>query len=78
LGITSIARCGYAYYGYGHPDLLPALRCTTTLIQIKDIRKGDTIGYDGTFIAEQDMKIGILPIGYHDGLDRRLSNTGIV
>lgn len=39
----NIARCGLAYYGYGHPDLQPALRITTRLIQIKHIKKGDTV-----------------------------------
>lgn len=71
----SIARCGLAFYGYGHAELQPALRLSTTLIQIKHIKKGDTVGYDGTFIASEDMKIGVLPIGYHDGMDRRLSDV---
>lgn len=74
----SIARCGLAFYGYGSPELQPALRLTTHLIQIKNIKKGETVGYDGTFIAPHDMKIGVLPIGYHDGIDRRLSGVGVV
>ena len=74
----SLARTGLAWYGYGHPDLEPALRLVTRLIQIKHIKKGDAVGYDGTFIAEKDMKIGILPIGYHDGMDRRLSSVGYI
>lgn len=45
---------------------------------MKHIQKGDRVGYDGTFEAEKAMKIGILPIGYHDGMDRRLSNRGLV
>lgn len=36
------------------------------------------MGYDRTYIAEKPMKIGVLPIGYHDGADRHLSNIGIV
>lgn len=74
----SLARCGLAFYGYGHPELTPALRLTTTLIQIKHIKKDETVGYDGTFTAREDMKIGILPLGYHDGMDRRLSGIGLV
>jgi len=35
----NIARCGLAFYGYGHPELQPALRLTTRLIQIKYIKK---------------------------------------
>lgn len=73
-----LARCGIAFYGYGHPELQPALRLTTRLIQIKHIKKGESVGYDRTFTAEKDMKIGVLPLGYHDGMDRRLSSVGVV
>lgn len=73
--IGNLARTGIAFCGYGHEELLPALRCTTKLIQIKEIQAGENIGYDGTYRAEKPMKIGVLPIGYHDGMDRRLSST---
>jgi alanine racemase len=76
--VGNLARTGIAFYGYGSEDLLPALRCTTKLIQIKEIQTGDRVGYDGTYLAEKSMKIGVLPIGYHDGMDRRLSGTGFV
>jgi alanine racemase len=76
--VGNIARTGIGYFGYGYADLLPALRCTTKLIQIKEIQPGDTVGYDGTYRAEKIMKIGVLPIGYNDGVDRRLSNIGMV
>lgn len=72
----NIARTGIAYYGYGHPELLPALRCHTRLMQIKHLKKGESAGYDSTFTAKENMVIGILPIGYNDGLDRRFSNKG--
>jgi alanine racemase len=75
---SNIARCGIAFYGYGHSELQPALRLTTRLTQIKHIKKGESVGYDRTFTAEKDMKIGVLPIGYHDGMDRRLSSVGMV
>lgn len=71
----TLARTWLAYYGYGHPDLLPALRCHTRLMQIKTLKKWEPIGYDMTHIASKDMTIWILPIGYNDGLDRRFSNT---
>lgn len=37
--IGNLARTGLAYFGCGHPDLKPALRCTTKLIQVKTIKK---------------------------------------
>ena len=47
-------------------------------IFIHKIKKGETVGYDRSFKAEKDMVVGVLPIGYADGLDRRLSNNFFV
>ena len=38
------------------------------------IQKGDSVGYGRTFIAEEEMKIAIIPVGYADGFRRSLSN----
>jgi alanine racemase len=46
----------------------------STISQIKIIKKGDTIGYNRSAKADSDMTIGIIPIGYADGLNRKLSN----
>ena len=54
-----------------------SLRLTTHLIQIKNIKRGN--GRLWWYIYRpHDMKIGVLPIGYHDGIDRRLSGVGVV
>lgn len=81
----NLVRVGRAMYGIDDKDskvlglkLLPVLKHTTTIVQIKNIKKGDRVGYSGTFTAPEDMKIGILPLGYNDGVDRRLSNKGAV
>lgn len=58
--------------------LSPILKHTSTIVQIKKIKKGDKVGYSGTFVAPKDMSIGVLPLGYNDGIDRRLSNRGVV
>ena len=44
------------------------------IVDINVIKKGDSVGYDRTFIAPRKMIIGVIPVGYADGLDRRLSN----
>lgn len=72
----NMVRVGRAVYGidWGRP----VLKHTSTIVQIKKIKKGDKVGYSGSFAADKDMTIGVLPLGYNDGIDRRLSNKGIL
>ncbi len=78
-GDCNVVRCGKAIYGLADNDVLkPVLLLKTQIVQIKKINKGAKVGYGETFIAPKDMTIGILPIGYYDGVDRRLSNKGVV
>ena len=54
--------------------LQPVVALKTIINQIKQIPKGDSIGYNRHGHAETDMCIGIVPIGYADGLSRLLGN----
>ena len=54
--------------------LLPIGKLKTRVAQIKHVKKGETIGYSRKGIADEDMKIGVLAIGYADGYDRRFGN----
>ncbi len=56
--------------------LKPALSYKTRLVQIKRIPAGSYIGYGSTYQARQAMTIGVLPIGYFEGIPRSLSNMG--
>ncbi len=80
--LGNVVRSGIALYGIDpenkNPVLKPVLELTSTLVQIKTITKGERVGYDFTYTAKENMKIGILPLGYHDGVDRRLSDVGFV
>lgn len=81
LKISNLARPGLALYGISDSDnsqLKPVLKLTSHLAQIKTLGKGDRVGYDGTYVTAKDTVVGILPIGYYDGVDRRLSNNGAV
>lgn len=42
----------------------------TGLIAVKDVRRGETVGYAGTWTAPEDMTIGIAAMGYGDGYPR--------
>lgn len=78
--ISNLARVGIALYGINatHEGLKPVLKLTSQVVQIKKLQKGDIVGYSGAFEAIKAMTIGILPIGYNDGVDRRFSNKGVV
>ena len=77
----NMVRPGLAIYGISEridDNLYPLMELKTSVIKIRDITKGDSVSYGRTFIAEKDMKIGVIPIGYADGLPRALSNKGKV
>lgn len=55
--------------------LLPAMTLESKLIGIQFVRQGEGVGYGAHFIAERDMKVGIVACGYADGYPRH-ANTG--
>ena len=48
----------------------------TQILQLQDLKKGDSVGYSFTYTASQNKKIAILGAGYADGIPRSLSNNG--
>ena len=70
-----LIRVGILLYGainnkYVHS--IAELRCVIS--DIKTVNVGDSIGYRRSYIVEKKMKIGILPFGYADGLQRHWGN----
>jgi alanine racemase len=59
-------------------NLKPALAWKTIVAQIKEVKSGTSIGYGLTERVSRDSKIAILPVGYYDGYDRKLSSVGNV
>ena len=51
------------------------IKLTAKLIQIRQIKKGSTVGYGATYKAKQKMIIGSISVGYADGLSRLFSNN---
>lgn len=76
----NLIRAGKVIYGAGDfpEEIKPALKLTTQIIQVKEVSKGQKVGYNETFTARKHIKTAILPIGYNDGVDRRLSNKGVM
>ena len=58
--------------------LKPALKIKTNVIEIKDVKCGEFIGYGASFIAPKDMRIAILPIGYHDGIGTNCDSRYVI
>jgi alanine racemase len=70
-------RLGASLYGLNvHPDkqFRPVCTLKSVIVQIKSIARGETIGYGRRGAATRDTVIGLIPIGYADGLNRLLGN----
>ncbi len=59
-------------------DLKPVLSWHTQVVQVKTLPKGTNVGYSFGFKTTHETKLAVLPIGYYDGYDRKLSNVGEV
>ena len=59
-------------------NLRPALSLKSRIVFLKDVPPGRTISYGGTHTTKKHTTIATIPIGYGDGLSRRLSNKGYV
>ena len=77
-----MVRLGIGLYGIAQSAALRAVtvaRWTTVISQVKTVPAGETVGYGRKGKVKQPKKIAIIPVGYADGYDRRLSNgTGKV
>lgn len=77
-----MVRLGIALYG-AHPapqtqgkvELRPALSWRTSLHQVKELPPDTPVSYGATFRTDRRSRIGILPVGYEDGLSRSFSNN---
>ena len=58
-------------------NLKPALKLKSKIVSIRNIQKGESVGYGRTFIAKKDMKIATVSIGYADGYPRSLSSKDV-
>jgi alanine racemase len=82
-----LVRVGLAMYGL-YPashlqrvvNLKPALQVKARVTQVKTIQPGTGVSYSHKFVAEREMTIAVVGIGYADGVPRNLSNqlTGLI
>ena len=69
-----MVRCGFCLYGW-QEGFKPVLSIKSKLITVYKVKAGESVGYDRTFIFKTHSVVGVVPIGYADGFDRRLSNN---
>lgn len=74
-----MVRLGIGLYGVGFNEneqkkLKNVSTLKSVISQIKEVKANETIGYSRRGVAKRDSVIAIVPIGYADGLNRRLSN----
>jgi alanine racemase len=58
--------------------LMPILELKSKIIKVQQLEEGDKVSYGGIFTANRPMQIGILPVGYYEGVPRELSNCGFI
>ena len=70
-------RLGIAMYGLNDNDLnlKSTFSLVSEIVEIKKLNKGETVSYGGTYKAREDEVIGIVSIGYADGVNRKLKGA---
>ena len=74
-----MVRLGLGLYGVDPIDnrgLHNVTTLRTTILQIRDVPAGDSVGYSRRTFLSRPSRIAALPIGYADGLNRHLGNRG--
>ena len=80
---STLSRAGIILYGL-HPDisldipegLEPVMELKAVISHVKTVKAGDCISYGRTFVADREMRIATVTIGYADGYSRLLSGKG--
>jgi alanine racemase len=77
-----VVRCGIASYGLdpapgvtADVGLVPAMTARATLAMVKAIAPGDGVSYGHTWIADRATSVGLVPVGYGDGVPRHAGNV---
>ena len=82
----SIVRAGITIYGI-YPScevernivkLTPVMELKSHVTYVKDVPEGAAISYGGTYVADRNLRVATIPVGYADGYSRQLSNKGWV
>jgi len=64
-----MVRIGFNLYNKKDDWFSPVVEIKTQVVEIRSVKKGELVGYDYRYVATSNKKIGIIPIGYADGMD---------
>ncbi len=80
-----MVRTGIAMYGLAPANddpsrhgLRPAMKLSSYIAGVRVVAPGESVGYGRRFVADEPTRVGIVPIGYADGVNRLLTNRGDV
>lgn len=92
--IFDMVRVGIAQYGFWptvetlihrhnkfgdkESSLKRVISWKSKVMAIKDVKRGEYVGYGNNYLANNDMRVAIIPVGYNNGFSRQLSNRGRV
>ncbi|UGQ16967.1 alanine racemase [Borrelia sp. RT1S] len=79
----NMVRPGLILYGYhsnpnrskNNLNLKPVLSLYSKVVFLKNISQGESVSYSGLFTAKEDIQIGLVPVGYFDGIPQNTSNN---
>lgn len=79
----NLVRPGLLVYGHTPSEALrdriavePVMSFKARLVLVRDIPAGASVSYGRTYVAQQPIRMGVVPVGYGHGLSHRLSNNG--
>lgn len=70
-GVSPFAESARGAESY---NLKPVMTLTSSLIAVREVKKGESVGYGGIWTSERDTKVGVIAIGYGDGYPRTAPN----
>ena len=82
-----LVRCGIATYGVtpggdigdiSQFNLKPVMTVVSKITQVRQLAQGEGVSYSHRFVADRPTTVGLIPLGYADGIPRNATNSGYV
>jgi alanine racemase len=82
LAFCNYVRPGIFLFGYSPIEkmdwLVPSLRMTTEVVEIRQVEAGEHVGYGTSYTAPEAIRVAVLPVGYGDGVVRGRSSLPVI